>query len=221
MVIDLFRCVACQSCTVACKAENYTSAGVSWHRVMQQEYGTYPTARRSFVPMPCMHCDNTPCLKVCPTGATYKRNDGIVLVDYSKCIGCKYCMQACPYGARQFNDGDAYFPEIGLTAFEKFGGTLVEHVPGTAEKCTFCAHRIDEGVKNGLKPGVDPEATPACVNACPTNARIFGDLDDSNSRISRIVKDYHAEPLRPEFGTRPSVYYLPPSRSVIKGELKW
>ena len=132
------------------------------------------------------------------------------------CIGCKYCMEACPYGARQFNNGESYYPEIGLTALEQYGETVVRHVSGTAEKCTFCSHRIDEGVKNGLKPGVDWDATPACVNACPTNARVFGDLDDPDSKISRIVKDYHAEQLRQEFGTKPSVYYLPPSRSVIK-----
>ncbi len=154
-----------------------------------------------------MHCEEAACVDVCPTGATSKRDDGIVMVDYDKCTGCRYCMVACPYDARYSNDKkDTYFP-TGLTPPEEFG--YQKHKLGTVEKCTFCAPRIDEGIKMGLKPGIDWEATPACVNACPTGARFFGDLNDPDSEVSKLVRERHVFQLLTEMGTKPGVYYLP------------
>lgn len=218
MVIDTFRCVRCHACTVACKAENYTPSGVYWHVILDREYRKYPNTTRRFLPKPCMHCENPPCVDACPTGASYKREDGIVLVDYEKCIGCKYCVAACPYDVRQYIEKvEGYFPEVGLTSLEEQG--YQRHRVNTVEKCTFCADRIDGGVKKGLTPGVDWEATPACVFTCPAKARIFGDLDDPNSVVSKAAR--HAQPLLPELGTNPKVLYigpLPPDVSVGLGK---
>jgi phenylacetyl-CoA:acceptor oxidoreductase subunit 1 len=210
MVINLERCVRCHACTVACKKENQTPKGVSWHRILDSEYGKFPNSTRSFLPMPCMHCETAPCLEVCPTGATYRRPDGIVLVDYAKCIGCKYCMQACPYGARHFIDAIRGYYASGVTDWE--GEGYAQHQVGVVEKCTFCVHRIDAGVKAGLTPGVDREATPACVITCPTEARIFGDLDHENSDVSKLVAK--ASRVKEHLGTKPSVYYV-----GFKGEM--
>lgn len=207
MVIDLKRCIGCQACTVACKAENFLPPNIKWNRVMDYATGMYPWTRRSFLPRPCMHCEDAACVDVCPTGASSKRDDGIVIIDYDKCTGCRYCVVACPYDARYANDQkDPYFPP-GLTPYEEFG--YQKHKLGTVEKCTFCATRIDEGVKKGLKPGVDWEATPACVNACPTGARSFGDLNDPDSEVSKLVRERHPFQLLTEMGTKPGVYYLP------------
>jgi len=149
-------------------------------------------------------------MKVCPTGATTIREDGIVTVDYDKCVGCRYCVIACPYQNRTaYTDGKKeYFPGQGLTELEVIGKELYPLQPGTAVKCNFCVERIDEGLKKGLKPGLDREATPACVNTCPTKARIFGDLDDPNSEVCRVIKEKKGFPLHPEYGTEPSVYYI-------------
>src|SRR5450759_2956107 len=111
MAIDLKKCVGCMACTTACKAENQTRPGIFWNIVRDREFGEYPTLTRVFLPTPCMHCGNPPCVKVCPSGASHRREeDGIVLIDYEKCVGCRYCVEACPYGARYFNgDADGYF----------------------------------------------------------------------------------------------------------------
>jgi len=211
MVVDLFRCVACNTCTIACKTKNGTPKGVMWRRVVQGETGEYPQAQRSWASIGCMQCQNTPCLKVCPTGATYIRPDGIVLVNYDTCIGCRYCIAACPYDARTYLQTiEGYFPEQGLTSNETIKYAAFQS--GTVTKCTFCSDKIDAGVKAGLTPGVDMDATPACVNACPTNALIFGDLDDPNSTISKTVRSERAEQLLPELGTNPTVYYIPPTK---------
>ena len=149
-------------------------------------------------------------MKVCPTRATTTREDGIVMVDYDKCVGCAYCVVACPYRNRtRYDDGkNGYFPGQGLTELEVIGKELYPLQTGTAVKCNFCAERIDEGLNKGLKPGVDREATPACVNTCPPKARTFGDLDDPNSEVSRLIRERKATPLHPEYGTEPSVYYI-------------
>lgn len=197
MVIDLDRCVGCHACTAACRAEHATPPGVRWTRVAQVDEGVYPRVRRSFVPRGCMHCAKPPCVEVCPTGASYKRPDGVVLVDRSRCIGCKTCVLACPYDARSFVDGLAtYFPE-GPTPYERArpGG---EHERGTVEKCTFCVERIAAGLQ------------PACVETCPTKARYFGDLEDAESEVSRLAGGPRAVLPSPEWRTEPSVSYLLP-----------
>ena len=196
MVIDLKRCFGCYGCQVSCKAEHATPPGVFFARVVKRETGTYPNVRKVYLPMLCMHCEIPPCEAVCPTGATLKRPDGIVDIDRELCVGCRYCMQACPYEARYFNDQARwYFGAQGPTEYEALG--YAKHPVGVVMKCNFCAHRLAQG------------ELPSCVVTCPTSARTFGDLDDPESQVSRLIKERGGEPLHPELGTGPSVYYLP------------
>jgi len=183
MVADLRRCVGCQTCTAACKQANGTPPGVQWRRVLDLETGEYPAVKRAFVPVGCMHCDEPPCMHVCPSTATRKRADGIVTIDYDLCIGCGYCMVACPYDARA-------------------------KIDGVATKCTFCVERIDAGLAKGLKPGVDPEATPACVNSCIAGALHFGDADDPESNISGLLAENQSFRMHEDLETGPGFYYL-------------
>jgi Fe-S-cluster-containing dehydrogenase component len=139
--------------------------------------------------------------------ASYYRADGIVMMDYDRCIGCRYCEVACPYNARAFN-WEAFKGEN--PAVPKWGNPEVERRErGVVEKCTFCYHRIDRGLANGLKPGVDEDATPACVVVCPVGARVFGDLNDPESNVSKLLAKYPSFRLREDLGTKPRVYYLP------------
>ena len=194
MVIDLNLCIGCQACTIACKAENATPPGIFWARVLEREVGKYPSARPVLLPVLCNHCQNAPCKNACPTGATSQRDDGIVLVDYAKCIGCRACMAACPYQVRYcWENRESYYPG-GLTPFEEVGYKKFEM--GAVQKCTLCAHRIDQGLE------------PACVGVCMTSARVFGDLDDPQSEVSRLIGERRGFQLRPELGTDPSVFYL-------------
>ena len=196
MVIDLKRCFGCYGCQVSCKAEHATPPGVFFARVVKRESGTYPNVRKVFLPMLCMHCETPPCEAVCPTGATFKRPDGIVDIDREICVGCRYCRRGCPYEARYFHDRTRYYFGVqGPTEYEAAG--YGRHPTGVVMKCNFCAHRLEQG------------ALPSCVVTCPTNARTFGDLDDPESAVSRLIKERGGEPLHPELGTGPSVYYLP------------
>lgn len=195
MVIDLKRCVGCNACTLACKQENGTPAGVHYARVVTREVGTYPTTRRTFLPVLCNHCQEAACQQVCPTGATYTRGDGIVLVDKQKCIGCRACAVACPYMNRHFiAEGALQSDGAPLTAYEAVKFDAFEE--GTMAKCTLCASRVDQGLE------------PACVVTCPTEARIFGDWDEQDSRLQLLVKEREGWTLLPECNTKPSVYYL-------------
>lgn len=225
MVIDLKRCIGCSACTVGCKAENGTRPGILWNEVFDWVEGsTYLDVERKFLPRPCMQCNDAPCVNVCPTGATFKSADRITQQDYSTCIGCRYCMAACPYGARYFNNkSEGYFDVYGdgspgLSPYEEveyqdIAPSGQKHVLGVVEKCIFCTRRVDEGIKNGLDPAVDWDARPACINACPTGARTFGDLDNPDSEVSRQIRGSvggrHGQQLRPEMNTSPNVYYLP------------
>ena len=174
MLIDARRCYGVHACSVACKAEYKVPLGVERSWVEYIEKGTYPAVSRSFLPRLYNHCSKPNCVSVCPTGATWKREeDGIVVVDPDICIGCKYCVQACPYDAR--------FPNP---------------VTGTVEKCDFCVHRVTKGLE------------PACVEACPSRARIFGDLNDPTSEISKMIASNPVTVLRPEKGTEPNVFYI-------------
>lgn len=196
MVIDLKGCVGCNSCTLACRMEHGTPPGILFNRVRKYEIGKYPSAKLRLLPMPCMHCQDPACIKVCPTGATYQREDGLVLVDDQKCMGCRYCVIACPYDSRRYLDELLnYYGGRSQTPYEKIKRR--NFVKGTVVKCNFCAHRLDEGL------------LPACVETCPAQARYFGDLDDADSEVSRLIADNNGSPLHEEFGTRPSVYYLP------------
>jgi Fe-S-cluster-containing dehydrogenase component/coenzyme F420-reducing hydrogenase gamma subunit len=203
MVIDLRKCIGCQACTVACKAENLTPQGVHWNRVLKVEDGEYPNTKRLFIPLPCMHCEDPSCVAVCPTGASYKRPDGIVMIDYDRCIGCMYCIGACPYGVRTYIDEvKPYFPSGGLSQIEQYRNG--EHRSGVVEKCDFCIQRVENGLE------------PACVQTCPPRARYFGDLDDPQSEVSRIVKARNAVQLLRESNTNPSVYYIPPPNMTLE-----
>jgi dimethyl sulfoxide reductase iron-sulfur subunit len=195
MVIDLKRCAGCNSCTVACRAEKGTPPGILYHRVEKYESGKYPAARMQFRPIPCMHCEEPACLEVCPTGATYKRDDGIVLVDHNKCMGCRYCVLACPYEARQYlRRMDNYYGMAARTPYEMLKQKDLDK--GTAVKCDFCAERLEKG------------RLPACVETCPAQARHFGDLDDPHSEVSMLITMNRGSVLREELGTKPSVYYI-------------
>ena len=202
LVIDLSRCIGCNACSVACKAENFTPPGVMWSKVTSSETGSYPNVKLTHQPLQCQHCANAPCVKVCPVGATTKRADGIVLVDYNKCIGCRYCIVACPYGARTFVPSiGLYYPGQGATPYETFvpsGPKMAQpHRAGAVEKCTLCVQRVDQG------------EDPACVQTCPAHARYFGDLSDPNSMVSNLIAKKGGFQLLPELGTDPSIYYLP------------
>jgi len=210
MAVDLTQCVRCYACVAACRIEHFLPIGMSWPRLVAMETGgDSPTV--STYSVRCNQCQDAPCVEVCPTGATYQREDGIVAIDQDKCVGCRYCVIACPYQNRVFLSRDknrGFFPGRVETDFEKAGKELYRHQIGTTEKCNFCAERIDAGLARGLKPGVDREATPACVNTCPAQALTFGDLDDPNSEISRLIKEKDGFQLHPEYDTNPSVYFI-------------
>lgn len=205
MVIDVNRCVGCQTCTIACKHANDTLPGVQWRRVIDVETGTFPDVERLFLVTGCQHCAEPPCVPVCPTGATSQRADGLVVQDYDICIGCAYCAVACPYQARTIvHDMVGYYGE--LTPQE----THVRHEErlGVAQKCTFCKDRVDDGLARGLTPGVDPEATPACSAACIAQAIHFGDFKNPESNVSKLVRDQPSFQLNAELGTDPQIKYL-------------
>jgi len=209
MLINLDLCIGCEYCQRACCASNDVLADEPWNVVLPDKTSGGNTF---FLSRPCLHCQNAPCVEVCPVKATYHREDGLVVMDYDRCIGCRYCQVACPYDARRFNweartDENPYVPA--------WGEPEVERRPrGVVEKCTFCIHRIDAGLAKGLMPGEDREATPACVNICPVGARTFGNLMDPNSKVSQLIASNPTLRLRDDLGTDTSVYYIPPKEGM-------
>ena len=207
MIADLRRCVGCQTCTAACKHSNATSPGVQWRSVLDVELGAFPDVSRVFVPVGCMHCDDPPCVPVCPSTATRKREDGLVTMDYDLCIGCASCALACPYQAR-FKVDDPGFAYGGKTRMRNEAQRADPARSGVAQKCTFCIERIDDGLAQGLVPGVDPAATPACVNSCIADALHFGDLDNPDSNVARMIRDNKTFGMHEELGTGPNIHYI-------------
>jgi Fe-S-cluster-containing dehydrogenase component len=194
MVIDLNTCVGCNACMAACSMENQTPVWKnSWRTyVHDMEIGVNLAGqvRRRFFPRLCNHCDNPPCMSVCPTGATHKLDNGIVLVDDDVCMGCRACAMACPYDARY----DYSYDDISKA--KEFFGSLQHRVSPSVDKCSFCAHRVAKGLK------------PACVETCVGSSRMFGDLNDPNDHVARLVASGVAKPLMAHLGTRPNVYYI-------------
>ena len=195
MVIDLKLCIGCNSCVIVCKAGRGTPEGIFLNKVLEEGIGKYPQARRSFWPIRCMQCGAPPCHEICPTGATSRRDDGIVIVDSAKCVGCKACILACPYEARTiWEEEKGYFWDI-MTPYEEVA--YAAHQIGTVQKCDFCADRLAEGLK------------PYCVESCLTGALIFGDLDDPDSDPNQALGERRMPfRLKEELGTEPSIFYL-------------
>ena len=217
-VIDTTRCIGCRACVAACMNENFYIEGNPWNFVVEYETGRYPNVRRIFVPMNCMHCEEPPCKKACDAigvHAISKNEYGVVLYHYEKCIGCRYCIAVCPYGAPQYIEKvTPIFPDGQKTPYDEIPEEnrhwTHRKKPNTAEKCTFCWHRIEKAIKEGKTNliGKDPEYTPACDVVCPVRARHFGDLDDPNSEVSKLIASKKATQLKKEAGTRPQVYYI-------------
>jgi Fe-S-cluster-containing dehydrogenase component len=207
MVIDLAKCIGCTACTTACVAENHLPPGVVYRPVIEEEVGKYPNVRKTFMPRPCMQCDSPACVKVCPAKATWKRPDGIVEIDYKKCIGCRYCINACPYSARTFDlgfyysDGTPYIPQYEKAQNFEYGKEWPrknrESSPvGNARKCTYCLHRLEKGM------------LPACVATCLGDATYFGDANDPKSLVAKLLGSPRLKKLKEDEGTRPTTSYL-------------
>jgi len=216
MVIDLRKCVGCHACTIACVAENKLPPGVVYRPVLEEEWGVYPNVGRRFTPRPCMQCDNPPCTPVCPVTATYKNEEGVVIVDYDQCIGCRACLTACPYGARTSDFGLTYNEANPVAEGLIAGRTTAESYEraanfeydearprqghdspiGNARKCHFCLHRVGVG------------ELPACVSTCIGRATLFGDANDSSSLVAEMIAQPNVMRLKEELGTEPRVYYL-------------
>jgi len=217
MVIDLAKCIGCHACTLGCVAENKLPPGVVSRPVIEEELGKSPAVRRRFVPRPCLHCQNPPCVKVCPVTATFKDEQGVVVINYNRCIGCRYCLVGCPYAARTSDFGEWYTADTpdapGKLIGRKAAAEGYETHPateygkkwperghgspvGNARKCHFCLHRLAVGM------------LPACVTTCVGRATFFGDRTDPQSLVFELIGSPRAFRLKEELGTRPSVYYL-------------
>ena len=212
MVIDAGACIGCRQCMYACKEENNIPdepQAMNWIEVFEMDikepvtnvfsvppsesrttYTESPLRGKWYLTVACLHCDDPPCVKVCPVGATYMDDNGIIRMDYDKCIGCRNCMGGCPYSARRFNWGEPEIPP------EKVNPDVPVRPKGVVEKCSFCEHRVREGL------------LPRCVEACPVGARHFGDLNDPESPVSRIMKTDISFRLLDEMSTNPKVFYI-------------
>lgn len=221
MVIDLHRCTGCGACIIACKNENNLDEGVFWSGKISRTEGTFPNVSFNYTPTLCNQCANAPCVAACPTEAMHKTDGGITMHDPDICIGCRHCIAICPYGVIHYNqevphkfwrDQTALIPDGTSSAeavTQQVGGTVIPYYnpereatlagirpQGVVEKCTFCDHRVVNG------------ELPYCVEACPADARIFGDLDDPNSKVNQLLGKYQPFRLREDLGTEPKVYYV-------------
>jgi len=218
MVIDLDRCTGCAACEVACKSENNIATvapdqaemgrSLSWMKVMALVEGEFPDTVMDFYPRPCMQCDNPPCIKVCPVRATYLDDDGLVGQIYARCIGCRYCANACPYTVKYFN---WYGPEWSDVERQYLNPDVSVRPKGVIEKCTFCHHRLQKARETARaedRPLREEDYQPACADVCPTRAITFGDLENPTHRVAELKEDARAMRLMEDLGTQPKVYYL-------------
>ena len=223
MAIDLDRCSACNACSIACRQENnipsydgdpeFRGARPEWMSMLWQE-AERPDGLPELLPLPCMHCEDPPCVKVCPVGATYKDPDGITMQIWDRCIGCRYCMVACPYSRRSFNWTEPTWSE---SEQQMLDPDVATRPHGVVEKCTFCHHRVralTEAARADGREVTDAEVQrlPACAAACPAGAITFGDLEDPRSAVAQQAASPRAFRLLEHLGTRPSVYYLKKER---------
>jgi Fe-S-cluster-containing dehydrogenase component len=209
--------MGCRSCIAACHVENHYTADAPWNVMIEHEVGRYPNVTTVFATMACMHCENPPCEKVCHdvgAHAISKNELGVVLIDYDKCIGCEYCSAVCPYGVPQYTEktdplyADEPTPYDLIPADDRHA--VHRKQERTVQKCTFCWHKLEKAVDAGKvdRIGKDPEFTPSCDLVCPVNARVFGDIDDPDSEVSKTIGKKKAAQLKKEYGTAPQVYYV-------------
>jgi molybdopterin-containing oxidoreductase family iron-sulfur binding subunit len=218
MVIDLDRCTGCGACEVACKSENNVPVvspeqadmrrAFAWMKVLTVVEGDFPDTTMQFYPRPCMHCDDPPCVRVCPVAATYINEEGIVGQIYARCIGCRYCANACPYTVKYFNWFEPEWPE---SEREHLNPDVSVRPKGVIEKCTFCHHRLQRArdrVRLEARDLREEDYQPACVEVCPGRAIVFGDLDNPQHRVAGLKEDSRSLRLLEDLGTEPKVYYL-------------
>lgn len=218
MVIDLEKCTGCAACMAACKMENNVAivdaeeaqAGraLFWMDMITANEGEYPTVQVKRMPKPCFHCDNPPCTKVCPVRATYRNKEGLVAQIYHRCIGCRYCMAACPFTSKFFNWYEPRWLE-GATAC--FNPDVSMRMVGVVEKCSFCSHRLQHAKEVAdleERPLQDGEYTPACAENCPADAIYFGDLENKDNEVYRLSRSYRASRVMENLGVEPKVFYL-------------
>ena len=224
MTVDLDRCIGCQACVVACQAENnlpinteelfHQHRAHEWIRIERYWEGEYPDIKARFIPIMCQHCDNAPCEPVCPVFATYHNDEGLNVQVYNRCVGTRYCANNCPYNVRFFNFWSPQWPE---RLRNQLNPDVTVRSRGIMEKCTFCIQRIrrgerkvegQEGGELNDKTMAEGNFTPACVAACPTNTLVFGDLNNPESQVSKMVGDRRGYKLLEKLGTDPNVVYL-------------